>query len=164
MKFVLCSNCRYYRMRPKPVLFGLRELQSPKVLEAKLKGDEGENTRRTLEDQRFRQGLPFDYEPHYHPWCAACTPYAPDLLTKITNLINSGEEQPQIKEAAQESVELGERLIQKAKNGDSDALEQLANEGRAKFNPVTGEVMPLYTLCAYVNSTSQCPLFEPKPN
>jgi hypothetical protein len=162
MVYAVCPNCRHYRVRPQPVLFSSRELQSPKVLEAKLKGEEEENTRRSLEEQRFRQGLPFDYEPHYYPWCAACTPYDPDLFTTLINLMNSGEEQPQIKEVAQKSVELGQRLIQKAKNGDSDALEQLANERRAKFNPVTGEVMLLYTLCAYVNATAQCPLFEQK--
>ena len=166
MTDAICPKCKYYRLRPEPILFTEADLQCPKILEAKINGEDKENARIDLEGWRYANQYakrePFDYEPHQYPWCAACTPYDRNLFEAIDRVVESGGDQLQLQQMARISVEQSEKLIQKVVDGDLTALEELAAKGSAKFNPVTGEVMKLYTLCAYVNKTGQCPLFELK--
>lgn len=58
----------------------------------------------------------------------------------------------------------GNSLIKLAEAGDDEALQELAEKGRATVNPVTGEIMQIYALCARMNPRQQCPVFEPKKN
>jgi hypothetical protein len=52
--------------------------------------------------------------------------------------------------------------VEKARAGDEDAQQALMHDGGASFNPVTGEITPLYVLCAYMNPDGRCESYEPK--
>jgi hypothetical protein len=160
MLIAVCTRCRNYRIRPEPELFGLSDLQTPGVLKSKLEWDQQNQERRLLEMQRFDAGQPFNYEPYHYPWCAAYTPYDNQLSGAIASALGHGDRE-RARQLAKESVARGVTLIRRAQAGDTAALQELAENGRATMNPVTGEVMQVYTLCARVNPTGQCPLFEP---
>lgn len=53
-------------------------------------------------------------------------------------------------------------VVNKARAGDAAALDELLKEGGARVNPVSGEISPLYILCAWKNETGACPKHEPK--
>ena len=53
-------------------------------------------------------------------------------------------------------------LVTQAQGGDAAAVAQLMQEGGATMNPVTGEIGPLYHLCAWHNETGNCEAYEPK--
>jgi hypothetical protein len=157
----ICTMCRHYRLRPKTELFSPSSLQASGVLKAKLEWDQQEQERRQAELQRFEAGQPFTYEPFHYPWCAAYTPFDQALPPEMSEALSAGD-LDEARRLAQESVARGWVLIKEAKNGDFEALQELAERGRATMNPVTGEVSPLYALCARMNPMGQCPLFEPK--
>lgn len=156
----VCAQCRHCRVRPKPELFSLADLQMPGVLKSKLEWDQQDQERRLLEMQRFEAGQPFSYEPYHYPWCAAYTPFDALLQDKLAKAAAAGEME-QAHRAARESVERGRDLIRHAQAGDTAALQELMENRRAMMNPVTGEVMQVYALCAHMNPTGQCLLYEP---
>jgi hypothetical protein len=47
-------------------------------------------------------------------------------------------------------------LVERARAGDKAAFEELMQKGGGCFDPVTGEISPLYVLCAWVNPSGQC--------
>lgn len=53
-------------------------------------------------------------------------------------------------------------LVEKARAGDEGALRQLIEEGGASLNPVTGDITPLYILCAWMNEHEDCESFAPR--
>lgn len=161
MPIAICTKCQYYCMRPKPELFSLADLQTSGILKTKLEWDQQDQERRRLEMQRFETGQAFNYEPFHYPWCAAYTPYDSQLPKAIASAL-ALEDRQGARELAKESVSRGVELISQAQAGDTTALQELAEHNRATLNPVTGEIMQIYALCAYMNPTGQCPLFEPK--
>ena len=50
----------------------------------------------------------------------------------------------------------------KASNGDRVALEAILASGRARLDPVTGAVVPFYTLCERANPRGDCEAYEPR--
>ncbi|HMD35864.1 MAG TPA: hypothetical protein VKH42_12890 [Vicinamibacterales bacterium] len=52
-------------------------------------------------------------------------------------------------------------LVNAARRGDSQALDTLMADGGAMVNPVTGEITPLYVMCAWKNTRGDCPGHEP---
>jgi hypothetical protein len=52
--------------------------------------------------------------------------------------------------------------VEKARAGDENAKATLMKSGGALFNPVTGEISPLYILCAWMNPEGRCERYEPK--
>jgi hypothetical protein len=52
-------------------------------------------------------------------------------------------------------------LVDKAKAGDAAALNEVMASGGATMNPVTGELSPLYILCALMNPDGRCERYEP---
>src|SRR5262245_11191170 len=52
-------------------------------------------------------------------------------------------------------------LVDAARRGDTQALETLMAEGGAMVNPVTGDITPLYVMCAWKNGSLDCPAHEP---
>lgn len=159
--FAVCSKCQHYRVRPKPELYNLSDLQTPGVLKSKLEWDQQDHERRLEEMQRFKARIPFNYEPYHYPWCAAYTPFDKQLLEEIDSAIADGD-LDKVKWLAKESVARGKELVRRAHTGDMAALHELAENGRATMNPVNGEIMQIFALCAQMNPTGRCPLFEPK--
>jgi hypothetical protein len=53
-------------------------------------------------------------------------------------------------------------LVERARDGDRAALNELQTQGGAAFNPVTGEVSPIYVLCSHMNPTGECPNWNPR--
>jgi hypothetical protein len=47
-------------------------------------------------------------------------------------------------------------LVQRAQAGDESAWEQLVSSGGAIINPVSGQLSPLYVLCAWKNTDGHC--------
>jgi hypothetical protein len=66
----ICRWCVHYRMRPEVVLFSTTELAAPGVLKARNEWDQQRTQRAFQEKERVLSRQPFDYEPHYYPWCA----------------------------------------------------------------------------------------------
>ncbi|KAA0231948.1 hypothetical protein EDS67_00705 [candidate division KSB1 bacterium] len=161
ISIAICSKCQHQRMRPKAQLFSQSDLQAPGVLKSKLEWEQQDQERRQIEMQRLDAGQPFNYEPYHYAWCAAYTPYDAQLQDVIANALKDGEPE-HVRQLAKESVKRGQELIRRAKADDTAALDELAESGRATMNPVTGEIMQIYALCARMNPTGQCPLFEPK--
>lgn len=156
-QFAICKDCQYYRRRTKTVLFK----STPATSKASLKKDDNDEQLRLLEKQRFDLDYPFDYEPYSYAWCAACTPFDNQLLDAIKKGFKP-DESLNIQKIAMESVSRGMSLIDRASNGDQEALLELAERGRATFSPISGEVKQIYSLCDRINSQGQCPLFEQK--
>jgi hypothetical protein len=144
-------------MRPKPVLFTKSELQTPSVLKSKLEWDQQDQERERIELQMLESGQPFTYEPYHYAWCAAYTPYDNQLNSAIKKTLSDGD-QALPRELAKQSVARGWELIHNA--SDDKALQELMEHYNVTVNPVTGEVMPFYSLCARMNPDGQCPLFE----
>ena len=53
-------------------------------------------------------------------------------------------------------------LVSQARDGSSDALEQLIREGGAMLNPVNGELTAIYALCSRMNPRGMCEKYEPR--
>jgi len=162
-----CNTCRHCRKRPEVQLFDPYSLQSPGVLKAQIEWEQQEQERRRLEQQRFDAGAPFAYEPQYYAWCAAATPHDFAIDQAVAEAatapdVERDERGARAREIAKRSLDAAGELFRKAKEGEPDAIEQLARGGRAVMNPVTGEVSQIYTLCNRLNSSSLCPLHEPR--
>lgn len=52
-----------------------------------------------------------------------------------------------------------DKVIKSAQDGNENALKELEKNGGATLNPVTGETMRVYALCARMNPNGRCPLF-----
>jgi hypothetical protein len=142
-------------------MFNVNELQVPGVLKAKLERDQQEQERRLIEMQRFESGQLFTYEPYYYPWCEAYTPFDNTLQSAISEALVK-EDRELARELAKKSNTQGIDLIERAKAGDNAALQELAEKGRATINPVSGDILQVYILCAQMNQSGQCPIFELK--
>ena len=71
----ICSKCTYHRVRPKPQLFSLSEMQMSEVLKRENERQHQDEARREKERQDLEQGRPFNYEPYFYPWCDLLTPF-----------------------------------------------------------------------------------------
>lgn len=167
MNLAICSKCQHYKVRPKTELFNMNELQVPGVLKAKLEGDQQEQERRLIEMQRFESGQLFTYEPYYYPWCTAYTPFdntlqrdVSEALEKENRELSPEEEIGIVKIISEKSNKCGIALLKKAKAGDNAALDELAEKGSATINPVSGDIMQVYILCAQMNPSGKCPIFK----
>jgi hypothetical protein len=158
--FAFCPGCRHHRMRAPLELFSRADLQAPGVLKAKLDWDQQEQERRQLEMQRFEAGQAFTYEPFFYDWCAAATPFDAQALAAASDLAAAGDRQAARALGAERRYE-ATRQIARARSGDRGAIQGLMVTGTAGMNPVSGEVLPVYGLCARINPTGECPLFEP---
>jgi hypothetical protein len=159
--FAICAKCRHYRTRPNPKLFNQSDLQTPGILKAQLEWDQQQDQRANEERRRFEAGQEFVYEPFNYAWCAAYTHLGNLDASQIEGALKSGK-RGQLHEVVEQSIEHDEERMRRAKAGDEVALQELAENGRAKMNPVTGEVMQVYELCVGKNPDGQCPLFEAK--
>jgi hypothetical protein len=54
-----------------------------------------------------------------------------------------------------------ESRVNQARAGDHEAFDELITLGGASLNPVTGEINPLYILCAWKNEHEDCEHFTP---
>lgn len=158
ISIAFCPKCKYYRKRPKPELFNESELQNSGVLKSKLEWDQHDNERRLLELQRVESGQPFTYEPYHYAWCEAFTPYV-DRLKNIIDSAASENNLEHIRELVKQNTTRGLELVRLARDGDTVALQELIEHGNVTLNPVSGEILYVYALCAYMNPTGQCPLF-----
>jgi hypothetical protein len=52
--------------------------------------------------------------------------------------------------------------VEAARAGDKEAQARVNAAKAATFNPVTGELSPLYFLCAWMNPESRCERYQPK--
>lgn len=68
-----CVTCRHHRLRPRPNLFGERQLQHPGVLKAQTEWNQHEQQQAQAEMQRFTARQPFGYEPLHYAWCSFWT-------------------------------------------------------------------------------------------
>lgn len=125
----VCATCVHYRMRPAVDLFDGDDVQSPGALTAQGKWDEEQRQRAKEEMQRYKAGHPFEYEPHFYPWCA-----------KFTAI----------------------DLVEKARAGDQKALQEIMEVGGATISPVSGEISPLFILCAWKNPDGKCDQYTPE--
>lgn len=158
--FAFCPDCRHHRMRAPVELFSRADLQTPGVLKARLEWEQQEQERRQIEMQRFEAGQPFTYEPFYYDWCAAATPFDVQALAEASDLAAAGDREAALTLGADRRAEAS-RSIEAARKGDRSAIQGLMLTGAAGMNPVTGEVLPVYGLCARINPSGECPLFEP---
>lgn len=161
MPIAVCSKCKYHELRPKPDLFSGSEMQAPAVLKAKLEWEQQQNERRQAEQQRFEAGGQFTYEPFNYAWCTAFTPLDVALLGVVEKAVIENK-MAEAKAQAMEAWTRNQELLQKAKEGDEGAMQTLGEKGCATINPVTGEVSPVYALCARINPAGRCPMFEPR--
>jgi len=156
--FSVCVKCKHHRRKSIPELFSITDLQSPLVLKSKLEWEQQNNERRLMELHRFESGHPFIYEPYYYSWCAAYTPFNEKLYDDIRNA--QLEDNSELISGLTKRLTAGWDLISSARNGDYFALQKLVEHNCAVMNPVTGEIAPVYALCANVNPDGQCPLYE----
>lgn len=157
----ICSNCLYYRTRPKPQLFTGSELQTPGVLKSMNEWEQQEQNRWQNEQQILEAGRPFFFEPHHYAWCDMYTPFDATLPEAMDRALNRSDIEG-ARELAKKSNQRLKELILLAQNGDTSPLDELAGHGSATMNPVTGEIMQIYGLCARMNPDGQCPMYEPK--
>lgn len=73
MTIRVCTKCRHYRIRPKPVLFDSAELQTAGGLKARSEWQQQEKQHAEREAQLVAADAAFMYEPHHYAWCAAYT-------------------------------------------------------------------------------------------
>jgi hypothetical protein len=154
----------------QPKLFSAADLQSASGLKAQLEWDQQQNELRLTEQARIDAGEPLTYEPYFHAWCAAATPFDSAILEAIEQVASAagGEEgvrqsgTDKAKKIASQSLERAQQLMQQAETGDADAMTKLVDSGRATVDPVTGEIAAIYALCQDINRSSRCPLYEPK--
>ena len=52
--------------------------------------------------------------------------------------------------------------VERARAGDETAKAALMKSDGVVFNPVTGEMSPLYILCAWMNPDGRCERYEPQ--
>lgn len=69
----VCVQCRHYRLRSKPDLFGATELQTAGGLKARTEWQQQEKQHAEREAQLVASGGAFTYEPHHYAWCAVFT-------------------------------------------------------------------------------------------
>ncbi len=92
----VCTRCRFYRLRPSPVLFDASDLQSAGALSSQGKWDEEQRQRAKEEMQRVAAGKSFTYEPHHYAWCASFTraevvlTIDPEDVDAVTAALNQG--------------------------------------------------------------------------
>jgi len=159
--YAICINCMHYRKRSSEKLFGLSDLQTPGILKAQLEWDQQQDQRADEERRRFEARREFVYEPFNYAWCAAYTHIGNLDTSQIEGALKSGK-RDQLHEVVEQSIKHDEERMRRAKAGDEVAFKELSENGRAKMNPVTGEVMQVYELCVGKNPDGQCPLFEAK--
>ena len=162
-KIAICSNCLHYRKRGKPQLFNLSEMRDSHVMKSELERLQKDEERGQREELRFAAGDPFNYEPFSYPWCDRFTPLDAQLFEgkEIQDALDLGDIDL-VKKLAIESNERGKEWIINAKKGSGAALDNLAEHRSAMMNPVSGEIMQIYALCARMNPKGGCLLFEPK--
>jgi hypothetical protein len=52
--------------------------------------------------------------------------------------------------------------VEQARAGDEALLRELLDTGKAVFNPVTGELNPVYAVCERQNPRGECEGYEPR--
>ena len=159
MPIAVCRKCKYRQMRPKPELFDNAALQSPAALKAKMEWEQQNQERRQAEQQRYESGGAFNYEPFSYEWCAAFTPFYPELIQKVEAEGAAGR-MAEAKALIVSNIDDTAKLLKRASAGESAALEELGMTGRITINPVTGEFAKIYALCARMNPRAQCLMFE----
>ena len=165
MTVALCQRCVHYRLRARPELFSPADMQSAGGLKARLEWEQQQDQMRLLEQQRVQANEILTYEPHFHAWCAAASPFDEAILRAVDDAIEaSDEERPTLAETARHvalvSRQEAAALLDRAHHGDYDAITQLVKGGRAAVNPVAGDIQATYVLCDRVNQRTRCPLFE----
>jgi hypothetical protein len=163
----LCPGCAFYRLRARPALFSAADMQSVGGLKASLEWEQQQDQLRLLEQQRIEAAQVLTYEPHFHPWCAAASPFDETVLRAVDEAIGADEAQrPGLSDTARDAARIsrGEaaELIGRARHGDYEAMTRLVEGQRATVNPVAGDIQQTYVLCERVNRFSRCPLFEPR--
>jgi hypothetical protein len=162
-----CPRCAHYRLRQRPQLFSAADMQSTGGLKASLEWEQQQDQLRLLEQQRMDAGEVLTYEPQFHPWCAAASPFDEAILQAVDEATAGDDaERPGLagkaRDLARVSRDEASDLIARAKQGDYDAITRLVEGRRVTVNPVAGDIQPTYVLCQRVNRQSRCPLFEPK--
>jgi hypothetical protein len=155
----VCVSCRNYRMRPTAQLFSQADLQVPGVLKSSIEAEQQADERRRLEMQRLQANQAFTYEPFYYPWCAAATPFDPTAVAKAQDAGAAGDRAAARKIAKDRVAEICD-LRKKAKAGEP-VVNQLLDTGAMVTDPVSGDLVPVYGLCAVINQDGQCPMFDP---
>jgi hypothetical protein len=123
----VCSQCVHYRMRSPVGLFGPSDMRSAGVLKEQSTWEQEERQRALQEQHAFVAGQPFVYEPHHYAWCA--------------------------KYSRADEVEVAQVA---ARGGDHTAMDDLLSEGVVALDPVTGDYLALYVLCAWKNTEGRC--------
>lgn len=130
MTDAVCRNCKYFRQRARVRPFAAADLIAPGVLKEQSTWEQEERQRAQQEYQAYLARQPFTYEPHNYAWC--------EHVSRRAEVEAAG--------AA-------------AARGDRTALDRLLDEGAALVDPVTGDVTPIYQLCAWQNPEGRCEFF-----
>lgn len=162
-----CPRCVNYRVRPQAELFSAADMQSAGGLKARLQWEQQQDQIRLMEQQRAETDDKIPYEPLFHPWCAAASPYDATVIHAVEAAIDASEDdRPQLADAARrlalESRHTATALLDRARAGDYDAIVTLVGGGRVNVNPVAGDIEQTYVLCGRINQRGLCPLFERK--
>ncbi len=162
-----CPRCVHYRLRPQPELFSAADMQTAGGLKARLEWDQQQDQLRLLEQQRIEANEILTYEPHFHAWCAAASPFDEAILRAVDDAIGAGEDEQaaladKARQVALVSRQEATALLARAGEGDYDAITELVERGQATVNPVAGDIQQTYVLCQRVNQRSLCPLFDRK--
>jgi len=158
-----CQRCVHYRLRARPELFSSADMQSAGGLKARLEWEQQQDQLRLAEQQRVDDNQPLTYEPHFHAWCAAASPFDEAILRAVDDATDATEEQkPTLAEKARQVALVSRHeataWLASANEGDYEAMTRLVERGRVTVNPVTGEIQPTYVLCDRVNRRARCPL------
>jgi hypothetical protein len=165
MPVALCQRCVYYRVRARPALFSSADMQSAGGLKARLEWEQQQDQMRLLEQQRVEANEIFTYEPHFHAWCAAASPFDEAILRAVDEAVEANDDDrlglaQTARHVALVSRQEAAELLARANDGDDEAMALLVERGRATVNPVAGDVQLTYVLCDRVNQRTRCPLFE----
>ncbi len=157
----ICKKCRYYRTRSSPALFSQSDLQTPGILKTKIEWDQQLQQRAEEEMRRFEAGREFTYEPFNYAWCSAYTHMGELDKPGIEQAVQSNN-RDELRRLVEQSIQNDEERMRRAQDGDETAVEELAENGRAQMDPVSGQIMQVYQLCSRMNTEGTCSLFDPR--
>jgi len=164
-----CQYCVHYRLRAQAELFSAADMQSAGGLKASLEWEQERIQLRFTEQQKVdaEENKVLDYEPQFHAWCAAASPFDEEVLRAVDEATAASEEErtklaSNARQVAEDSRKQAAELLTRARAGDYEAVTRLVEQERIRVDPVGGDIQETYVLCQRVNPSGRCPLFDRK--
>jgi hypothetical protein len=163
-----CVFCKNHVMKPDLKLFQDSDLSHPEVLKANNEFESQKKARRILESNNIRDRPYLNYEPEFHGWCHAMSPFSAnehgEVLESLKQAkINSEEAKQKLNEIY---IQLN-ILKDKAKNKDKQAIYTMYQKGAIEIGNQfsTGNIEYHYAVAENVNLNNgneeiACPLFQ----